>query len=49
MIKEKYSITDKLGFVISACDVTGSFSQPFDQVKVKGGALPLLILSIPEN
>ena len=25
MIKEKYSITDKLGFRISACDVTGFF------------------------
>ena len=25
MIKEKYSITDKLGFRVSACDVTGFF------------------------
>ena len=28
VIKEKYSITDDLGFVISACDVTGSFPRP---------------------
>ena len=26
--KEKYRITDKLGFWISACDVTGSFPSP---------------------
>ena len=28
VIKEKYSITDKLGFRTSACDVTGSFPSP---------------------
>ena len=28
VIKENYSITDKLGFGISACDVTGSFPSP---------------------
>ena len=28
VIKEKYSITDKLGFGISACDITGSFPSP---------------------
>ena len=28
VIIEKYSITDKLGFGIPACDVTGSFPSP---------------------
>ena len=28
VIKEKYNITNKLGFGISACDVTGSFPSP---------------------
>ena len=28
VIKEKYSITDKLGFGICACDITGSFPSP---------------------
>ena len=28
VIKKKYSITDKLGFGISACDITGSISSP---------------------
>ena len=28
LIEEKYSITDELGFGISACDVTGSFPSP---------------------
>ena len=28
LIKEKYSITDKSGFLISACDVTGSLPSP---------------------
>ena len=28
LIEEKYSITDKLEFGISACDVTGSFPSP---------------------
>ena len=28
LIKEKYSITNELGFLISACDVTGSFPSP---------------------
>ena len=28
VINEKYSITDDLGFGLSACDVTGSFPRP---------------------
>ena len=28
LIDDKYSITDKLGFGISACDIIGSFPSP---------------------
>ena len=28
LTKDKYNISDKLGFVNSACDVTGSFPSP---------------------
>ena len=47
MIKEKYSITDKLGFRISACHRL--LSQHSDKVTVEGGALILLFLSMHGN
>ena len=44
MIKEKYSITDELGFRISACDVTGFF--PSLLLGKSGGKGSLFIVSV---